>query len=276
MASDQSKPRGRERVLVIEPDRQMAAGAEALLRESGFVVAVARNTSEALSTLPRAPKLILLHAEPAADALAFLRRLRKLRDLRDVPVLASSGPPLPLETRQPMEELGVVAFLPRPFAEHELADALYLTGSRSESVFPEVEPGPMRTQRPAHRSALPFRPVAGAGRPTFSMGRPRMAVREVAGTVDFSGGQADAMIEKVSQRWITVRSFGPYAEVGQPVRILFSLVGIEDDLTGDGSVRVAGRVDAMEPAGTVRRLKVKIGSVSDSRLLDRLAAWLAG
>jgi len=274
MSPDESKPRGRERVLVIEPDREMAAGAEALLRESGFVVAVARNTSEALSTLTRAPKLILLHADPAAEALAFLKRLRKMRDMVDTPVVVSSGPPLALETRQPMEELGVVAFVPRPFAEHELADALYLTGSRSESIYPEVEPGPMRTRRPAHRSPLPYSPVAGAGRPTFSMGRPRMPVREVSGTVDFSGGQADAMIERATQRFITLRSFEPYQDVGQPVRVLFSLAGIEDDLTGADAVRVAGRVARMEPAGDLRRLEIKVGGVSDNRLLDRLAAYL--
>ena len=275
MASDNDKPRGRERVLVIEPDRDMAAGAEALLRESGFVVAVARNMNEALSALTRAPKLILLHAEPVADALAFLRRLRKLRDLKGVPVVVSSGPPLPLETRQPMEELGVVAFLPRPFAEHELADALYLTGSRSESIYPEVEPGPMRSRRPAHRSALPFRAGQGTGgRPTFSMGRPRMPVREVAGTLDFSSGQADAMIEEASQRWITVRAFEPYPDVGQPVRVLFSLEEIDESEALQ--VRVAGRVDTMEVAGGLRRLKIKIGGVSDGRGLDRLSAWLAG
>lgn len=276
MSPEQSKPRGRERVLVIEPDRELAAGAEALLRDSGFVVAVARNTSEALATLTRAPKLILLHAEPTTDAMAFLRRLRKMRDLQDTPVVVSSGPPLPLETRQPMEELGVVAFVPRPFAEHELADALYLTGSRSESIYPEVEPGPMRTRRPTHRTPLPYSPVAGTARPTFSMGRPRMPVREVSATVDFSGGQADAMIETASQRFITVRAFEPYPDVGQPVRVLFSLTGIEDDLTGADAVRVAGRVDGMEPAGAVRRLKIKIGGVSDNRMLDRLAAYLEG
>ena len=103
-----------------------------------------------------------------------------------------------------------------------------------------------------------------------------MPVREVGATVDFSGGQADAMIEQASQPFLTVRSFEPYPDVGQPVRVLFSLAGIEDDLTGADSVRVAGRADKMEPAGAVRRLEIKIGSVTDNRMLDKLAAWLAG
>jgi hypothetical protein len=176
-----------------------------------------------------------------------------------------------------MEALGVVAFVPRPFAEHELADALYLTGNRSDSVFPEIEPRPMRTRQPAHRPDLPFRPGQGTGgRPTFSMGRPRMPVREVAATVDFASGQADAMIEEASQRWITVRAFEPYPDVGQPVRVLFTLEGIDDQKAAPDPVRVAGRVDTMEPAGPLRRLKIKIGSVSDARSLDRLTAWLAG
>jgi CheY-like chemotaxis protein len=114
---------GRE-VLVVDDDEAIRLMLMEVLESSGYRVRTAANGREALEEVERRPPaVVVLDAiMPEMDGPTFLKEQRRRPALPHVPTVVISAYPERAETA--MAELGVEAFLPKPFRLEELVRLL--------------------------------------------------------------------------------------------------------------------------------------------------------
>jgi CheY-like chemotaxis protein len=108
------------RILIVEDDPALRGTLADVLEDEGYEVASVGNGAEALAHLRRgsAPSVILLDlAMPVMDGWSFRAVQRRDARLARIPTVAVSAS---LEAGEALEELGVDAFLPKPFDLDEL------------------------------------------------------------------------------------------------------------------------------------------------------------
>jgi CheY-like chemotaxis protein len=109
-------------VLVVEDDPDTLYVLEWCLQEAGFAVSTAKNGVEALERARhRVPDAIVLDMSmPVMSGPEFLRAWRQAAPPRSVPIVAMSG----FGRDQLTDDLGVHAFLSKPFAPDALVSVL--------------------------------------------------------------------------------------------------------------------------------------------------------
>jgi DNA-binding response OmpR family regulator len=107
------------RILVVDPDRSMRESLAILLRNAGYVVALAEDgISAGYSILDTRPDLVIYDAElPPAYGFDLFTTLQQDADLRQIPivVLATSSDRL-----TPDQELGAAGWLAKPVKANAL------------------------------------------------------------------------------------------------------------------------------------------------------------
>lgn len=108
------EPRAKKVVLVVDDDAQIRSGLEAGLELRGYQVATASNGRHALAWLDtHRPDLIVLDVVmPELDGLCFVGEVRRRCMHSGVPILGVSSD---RDAQDGLAELGVAAFLPKPF-----------------------------------------------------------------------------------------------------------------------------------------------------------------
>ena len=109
-----------DRVLLVEPDRQLAPAIEKYLRNGGLEMDIAHNAQEAVSLADKnKPAVVVLElAMPKNNGIAFLQEFRSYTDWIDVPVIIYSR--IPREdsglSAAEWQKQGVVEYLYKPTA----------------------------------------------------------------------------------------------------------------------------------------------------------------
>jgi CheY-like chemotaxis protein len=122
MSAEVSSSAQRETVLVVEDDPDVLSALVSCLREAGFAVSTATNGVEALErACHRAPDAIVLDMYlPVMSGAEFIEAWRRTAPKRSVPIVAMSG----FACGQFADDLGVHAFLAKPFAPDALVSAV--------------------------------------------------------------------------------------------------------------------------------------------------------
>jgi two-component system sensor histidine kinase ChiS len=96
-----------------------------ILKSHGYEVRTAHAVPQATAVLDSfAPDLILMDVMmPGADGLSFVRELRQDHDLNNVPIIIISALALSPD-RQRALDAGADEFLPKPFTQSELHEAI--------------------------------------------------------------------------------------------------------------------------------------------------------
>ncbi len=298
---------GRERALVVEADRDEADRSVAVLRDMGYAVHVARDGREALATLSRAPKLVLVNAQPEGGGLVdFLKRLRKLRGLETVPVVAfHTGHPPSVTVQNTLMDAGVGAFLPRPFAPADVAGALSEANGQATSL-PEFKPvsapsmsmvRPERATRPPPEpepepevlrprvSSLPssgglpsFNPASNpslTGISSASSSSSISAVGEVPATMMTTAGEQDCYVLSANRGRVIVRmDASGRPRKGEKVRLHVRFRHAVADAMQELPVRILGTVMESEPAGTMFKITLSVDIANPQANLDHLNRYL--
>lgn len=284
---------GRERALVVESDRREADRSVEVLRDMGYAVHVARDGREALSTLSRAPKLVLINATPEGGGVAdFVTRLRRLRGMEAVPVVAThSGEPPSSTVRSSLMDAGVGAFLPRPFAPADVMGAL--SAATGTSALPEFRPVTHRELSAVEEADLPRARVSSlpssGGLPSFNpVSSPSLtgissapssstisAVGEVPATLLSADGELDCVVLSANQKRIIVKLaaiVGP--EVDEQVRLHIHLRDVVADAMQDLPVRVLGTILASQSVGAALKLTLNVEIANPESHLQHLNRYL--
>jgi CheY-like chemotaxis protein len=108
-------------ILVVEDEWALRRTAVAALSSCGHQVTAAETGVEALACVETCrPDLVLLDLQlPLMDGREFLRHFRAQRECTDVPVVVMSA-----ERNAARAELGIQAFLPKPFDLDELLETV--------------------------------------------------------------------------------------------------------------------------------------------------------
>jgi len=109
-------------ILVVEDDFYVARVLKNILSYEGYEVGVANNAGEALERLLKKdiPKLIILDLMmPEVDGFSFYFQMRDLPGCTDIPVIILTAISK-LEEKRYAYDLGVVAYLTKPFNPVEL------------------------------------------------------------------------------------------------------------------------------------------------------------
>lgn len=157
-------------ILVVEDDLDIRAMLVELLLERGYQTHEATNGSQALAWLretPRRPDLILLDLRmPVMDGARFRQEQQGDAAFSSIPVLLVSAE---LQGAEEAEELGVSAFLAKPFDVDELfstiAWVLMPGGGDPDGAR---KPGALGPRADALRGPLPTRSVAALKKPSGS------------------------------------------------------------------------------------------------------------
>lgn len=125
------------RVLIAEDNRALADVVRFNLTRSGFVVTVARDGKEAQEHLERAEFdcVVTDYQMPRMNGEEVCRWMRTQPALLDLPVILLSAKGLEVDQQRMRRELGVRAFLFKPFSPRELAETV------SECLAAGVMPG---------------------------------------------------------------------------------------------------------------------------------------
>lgn len=124
------------RVLLAEDNDQLAAAIEALLTRSGMIVERAGDGVEALGKLAQAPPdLLLLDLKlPRLHGIELLRKLRKSPRTSNLPVIITTGAYRGEPYARVARELGVSAYLEKPFKSSALLTAITAALSATPAV----------------------------------------------------------------------------------------------------------------------------------------------
>jgi two-component system, OmpR family, response regulator MprA len=111
------------RILVVEDDREIAETIAEGLREDGFTVDIANDGAQALKCLegPLPAVIVLDLMMPVLNGPEFVRRYRGVTGGPAIPIIAISAG---RSVRQPVAELGVQLFIPKPFDLPHLLQAV--------------------------------------------------------------------------------------------------------------------------------------------------------
>jgi len=283
---------GRERALVVESDRGEADRSVEVLRDMGYAVHVARDGREALATLSRAPKLILINAATGGGGVAeFVSRLRRLRGMEAVPVVAThSGAAPSAEAQSMLLDAGVGAFLPRPFAPADVMGALSVASGTG--ALPEFRP--ITNQQPAiveedlPRARVQSLPSSG-GLPSFNpVSSPNVSAvsggygsarsssaGEVPATMLSADGELDCVVISANFDRVIVKLsaiVGP--EQDEQVRLHIQFRDVVADAMRDLPLRVLGSVLATESVGMALRLTISVDTANPQTNLEQLNRYL--
>ncbi len=114
----------RRDVLVIDADEAYIRAIVDVLTPYGLRVAIARNTSEALTLMDRRPPVMFTiePKTPEVDGLKLIQWIRRHPRWAKTPMLVASASAMP-EEREAALAAGATAFIPKPFTAHELREA---------------------------------------------------------------------------------------------------------------------------------------------------------
>lgn len=114
-----------QRVLIVEDEPNIAGALQFLLSSSGFEVDVESDGGQAMARLTEAPAdvVILDVMLPNRSGFDILRDLRRERSGADLPVLMLTAKGQ-AKDRQTAEELGVTAFMTKPFSNAEVVETV--------------------------------------------------------------------------------------------------------------------------------------------------------
>jgi CheY-like chemotaxis protein len=114
-----------EKVLLIDDSLLVRHVVTRMVRQIGMIAIAAPNAIEGLEVARRErPDLVICDLDmPAMDGAELCRRLRAEDATRSVPVILISNS-VPPHIRNQAEELGIAAFLDKPFKSHELRDVV--------------------------------------------------------------------------------------------------------------------------------------------------------
>jgi DNA-binding response OmpR family regulator len=117
MAEDASSPKGR--ILVIDDDRSARLLLERVLTRAGHQVVLVETAASGLDALAREPFDLVITDKnlPDVDGFELLHRARELEPA--VQLVLMTGFPTP-ETRSHAQELGVHAYVTKPFGVHDM------------------------------------------------------------------------------------------------------------------------------------------------------------
>ena len=118
------------RVLIAEDEPNIVESLTFLLRRAGYDVASVLDGEAALAHLrTRAPDLMILDLMlPRRNGFEVLKAVKADPSLRSVPVLVLTAKGQP-QDRKRAEEIGIDAFITKPFSNREIVDAVRrLTG----------------------------------------------------------------------------------------------------------------------------------------------------
>ena len=117
--------RAAPRVLLVEDERHIVESLTFVLEREGFEVAAAADGESALERLRAArPDVLVLDVMlPKLGGLEVLKLVRADAALRTVPVIVLTARGRPQDRRM-AEEIGVEAFMTKPFANQEVVDAV--------------------------------------------------------------------------------------------------------------------------------------------------------
>ena len=295
---------GRDRVLVLERDREAAAVADTVLRELGYAVEIARQGLEALSTLSRvAPKLIVLDVTPPLKrAVEFLEGVRRLRDVRGVPVIATfSGARPPDSSCDELRELGVGQFLAKPLQQNALVAAVNKATGRALAPFesqvrprwqsPASRPGAARPPRgsptgrvPGERTGDDFSPPKSRpGRPRPEPQRPgqddstftEATMTQVAAVMQVGSDVVPCIVEQADASELTLRCESRAPDRGERVEVTARLGAVLDNRPLQIAVEIVGEVLAIRESGSERRVRVAVRAVRPEQDFEQLIEYLA-
>lgn len=283
---------GRERVLVVDPDRGAGEELGELLRDMGYAVEVARSGNEALSALTRVPPVLIFVNQAlsgAMDAAGLLRGLRRMRDLKDVPVIATR-PPGDVESES-LREDGINSFLASPATRGAVESAVRVAQGReplpSMSMPRRPKKAGIRTTRrlPPRRQAPPpplpstaIRPRTGPNglRPVSTGSLVAVAgLNEVDSWLEWSDRREPCVLEKANADRVIIRCPDHTPELGTQIRLTVPLRTVIQDAMRDVPVRVLGEVIASKSLTQGARLKLKIKAARPEGNFRKLRAWLA-
>jgi len=263
---------GRERVLVVEPDRDAGGALSELLRQLGYAVEVARSGPEALSALSRVPPVLVLvaqHLSGAMDPDALLAAVRRMRDLKTVPVVATGQPGEGVDAG--LRKHDVTAFLGTPATLRALESAIRVANGKEPLDLP----------------ASALRPDRGASRPrrvrprptSFPQGAPSSASmvavaghHEVDCDLEWESRRASCVLERATDRHVIVRCHEGSPPAHAAVRLTVPFRTVVSDAMQDVPVRVLGRLIAKKSLAGGARLKVEVKVAqpeANYRLLQR-------
>lgn len=287
---------GRIRALVVEPDRRAADRAINLLQDLGYAAHVARDGRDALASLTRPPKLVLLDSSTPIDrAVELLRAMERMRDLRDVPVIGTYERPKPPQRElQLLMDCGVKNFVERPFTAEDIEDALdggdrSVFSSNSLIGFGEDDASlpPFVSQIRPPVTAPDPRPQANWNvRPpgaTTDLAVPTLSAAEtlptvagsIHGVLEWGGAQVPCVVEAATAEKVFVRTPQP-PPLGSEVRVFVAFRAVVEDSTRELPIRVLGEVYAVEALNSTNRVTIKVRVARPVESLVRLGRYLIG
>lgn len=267
-----SAGKGRQRALVVEPDRRVADAVVDALSGCGYVASVARSPREALMAINKPPRVVLLDAVgPIEPTVELLQAFQRVHALRSVPVLGTHGRrPPDRHRRDELRRNGVLAFVELPLDVTVFKEAL--AGSSGDSLPPLLpDAGAARPRMISPR--LEARPAPAARRATD----PNVAAiggSGVAAGMEFAGIEATCAVVSASARQLILRTDGPFPPTDVAVRVFISFRDVVDDSMRDLPVRVLGRVLGIDPSGRTRRVRVEVRVATPSGNFEKLVRYL--
>lgn len=122
-----------KRILIAEDERNIAESLRFLLTREGHEVSLALDGAEALAMVRRArpDALVLDLMLPKRSGFDILKELRAVAETRTLPILMLTAKGQ-ADDRQTAEDLGVDAFLTKPFANHDVIATVSRLLSRAQ------------------------------------------------------------------------------------------------------------------------------------------------
>jgi len=125
MASPDVKQRAAIKVLIAEDDANIVESLSFVLGQEGFAVSAALDGDEALRRLRRDPPdvMVLDLMLPKRSGFEVLKAIKTDPTLRGLPVMVLTAKGQPHDRRL-AEEIGVEAFMTKPFSNTDVVDAV--------------------------------------------------------------------------------------------------------------------------------------------------------
>jgi len=221
--------------LVVEDDPDARKIARDMLAALGFVVESASDGSQALHRLSRGPvpDLLLLDVHlPDLDAVGVMRVLRRLDSVKSMQILAASAvyPSTSTEVKL-VDQLGAIAFLPKPFTLQALREAI---------------PRELRTDdlgTPATPS------TAAAWEPS---------TRYYSAWATCRGRKAKISFDALSSTDVRIKIVRGFLEAGNLAQVVVRFRAVVDDAMVDHEVRMLTEVVATRDAEEFSRARLRI------------------
>jgi len=191
-------PKVPSRILVAEDTEVISLLMTEVLTRAGFEVELTKDGEECLEAAQRQlPDLIILDLMmPKLHGIEVLKRLRSDPETADVSVIVCSAKAFKAE-RAAAVELGVLAFVPKPFRPEELLDTVHAFFDRSVPLDPLASPA---TAAPIGK---PYRPRIDFARPKMTLWGTRGSTPTPGAAFMRHGGNTSCMmIEKGDHKLI--------------------------------------------------------------------------